>query len=173
MDAGDGREVMVLPVGAGSKLNGDAYGAITWSPDGAMIAVAAWGKPVEFWEIATGQRRCKVEGDGDAGTCVAFSEAAATELARLGESAGPAMREALRTVTSDEVRGRLTILLGRLAERGPASPEALRARRGIEVLERIGTAGAREVLARLARERPGSVVSGLAKGAVGRLSSGE
>jgi hypothetical protein len=97
-------------------------------------------------------------------------EAAAEQLAKLGEAAGPAMRDALRTAVSDETRGRLTILLGRLADRGPTSPDALRARRGIELLERIATPEAQDVLEKLAKQRPGSVVSGLAKKAVGRLS---
>jgi hypothetical protein len=323
MDAGDGHEVKVLGVGAGSKLNASANGALAFSADGAMLAVAAWGRPIELWEVSTGQRRVKVEGDGDAGTCVAFSpdgrwlaagggpdkptvrvwevssgrmagkfvgghrdwlrrvawspdsskvvscggetvayvwdvagavrnlerlvdadhdngkveaavealgdadaekaweamkilswrwdraaaalgraikvveeaagaqsdgarvgeliggldaetfaqrDAAQRELAKLGEAAGPAMRQAVRTTKSEEVRTRLNVLLANLAKEGAVrSAEGLRAMRGIEVLERLGTAAAREVLERIARERPGSLVSGLAKGALMRL----
>jgi dipeptidyl aminopeptidase/acylaminoacyl peptidase len=325
MDAASGRETKVLPVGAGSKLNADAYGTLTWSPDGAMLAVAAWGKPIELWEVSTGQRRERITGDGDAGTCIAFSpdgrwlaagggpdkptvriwelpscrlvakfagghkdrlkrvawspdssrvvscssdttayvwdvaaalkhiqpiaevdadggrvadavaalgqddaagawnaikvlaarpgpavtalaeaikpvidaggaeadsqrvsalirqldsdtfadrEAAQRELVKLGESAGPAMRQAVRSAKSDEVRTRLNVILAGLTQGGATrSADGLRAMRGIETLERIGTPEARVVLEKIARERPGSVVSSLAKLAAGRMSA--
>jgi WD40 repeat protein len=323
-DSADARELKVLGVGAGSKLNGTANGALAFSPDGNMLAVAAWGRPIELWEVSTGRRREKLTGDGDAGTCVAFSpdgrflaagggpdkptvrvwdvmegkmvakfvgghgdwlrrvawspdssrivscggetvayvwdvpgatrsieriveadldasqidraiaalggedaekawgatrvlhrrpqravtalaaaikpvveqgseqtdrarvkelierldadtfrerDAAQRELAKLGEAAGPAMREAARVTKSEEVRSRLGVLLAKLSEEGAArSAEGLRALRGIEALERIGTPAAREVLERIARERAGSVVSAAAAAAVRRVS---
>jgi hypothetical protein len=323
-DSSNAGEVKVLGVGAGSRLNASANGALAFSADGNMLAVAAWGRPIELWEVSTGRRREKLAGDGDAGTCVAFSpdgrflaagggpdkpavrvwdlmggkmvakfvgghrdwlkrvawspdssrvvscgaetvayvwdvagatrglervveadldggrveeaiellggedaekawgamrvlcrrperavgalagaikvvvekgggeadrarvaeligqldaetfrerDAAQRELAKLGEAAGPAMREAARVTKSEEVRARLGVLLGKLSEEGAVrSAEGLRALRGIEALERIGTKEAREVLDGIAREREGSVVSGLAQAAVERLS---
>jgi WD40 repeat protein len=79
----------------------------------------------------------------------AVREAASRKLAELGESAGPALREAARTTTSGEVRRRVGVLLGRLTSpwQLPLGGDRLRGVRAVEVLERIGTAEAKAVLA--------------------------
>jgi HEAT repeat protein len=69
------------------------------------------------------------------------------DIARLGEAAIPALREAMR-LRPLEVRLRAERLLG-WAE-GVPGPEALRELRAVEVLERIATPAARAVLKRLA-----------------------
>jgi WD40 repeat protein len=74
-------------------------------------------------------------------------EKATTELAKLDESAVPALHRALASQPSAEVRQRLERLLARY--RVPSS-EALRALRTVWVLERIGTVEARQLLQKLA-----------------------
>jgi WD40 repeat protein len=70
-DTRTGQAMTRLDVLAG-ELNGGQH-AIAWSGDGTMIAVASLRKPIEVWEVLTGKRRARIEGDGDAGTCVALS----------------------------------------------------------------------------------------------------
>jgi WD40 repeat protein len=80
----------------------------------------------------------------------AVRETANRELAEAGEAAGPALRKAVEKSPSVEVRRRVQDLLDRLAKEGLA-PERLRAVRAVEVLERVGTPAARQVLADVAR----------------------
>jgi dipeptidyl aminopeptidase/acylaminoacyl peptidase len=82
----------------------------------------------------------------------AVREKATAALRRLGEAAGPALRQAARNPGSDEVRRRLEQLLAPLATSGAAlSPEQVRSTRALEVLENAATAEARAALRRLAR----------------------
>jgi WD40 repeat protein len=80
----------------------------------------------------------------------AFSvrEAAAKELAELGERVEPALRQELEGKPSAEVRRRIEALLA--APRGAPSGGTLQALRAIWVLEQIGTPEARQVLRTLA-----------------------
>jgi WD40 repeat protein len=75
-------------------------------------------------------------------------EHAFQELARLAEVAEPALREVVTNSSSLEMQRRADRLLKQLA--GPASPEHLRCRRSVMVLEYIGTPEARRVLDKLA-----------------------
>jgi WD40 repeat protein len=70
--------------------------------------------------------------------------AASRELAGLGPQVGPALRAALTDQTSLEARKRIESLLRGFA--GPPTGDPLRALRGIQVLERLGSPEAREVL---------------------------
>jgi WD40 repeat protein len=74
---------------------------------------------------------------------------ATAKLERLGELAGPALKQALKSPPSAEARKRVEVLLQKLAVRD-TSPEFLRQLRGIEVLEQIGSPAARKVLQALA-----------------------
>jgi WD40 repeat protein len=310
-DTRSGDEVARLGVQVGESTGG-AH-ALAWSADGAMIAVSSLRKPIELWEVATGKLRARVEGDGDAGTCVAVSpngrylaagggpdqptvrvwdlasgalaakfvgghkdwlravafspdskrvvsasadttaivwdvagtvkaaevaklddvklgelwqtlgdadpalawramqalcgggeravaflsekvgaapaldqqilarllaqldaeayadrERAQAALADLGGAAARPLRAALETTESDEARTRLGVLLKRLETPGTA-PDALRAMRGVEALERIGTDAAREALGRIGKARAGSPVGQRAGEAAERL----
>jgi HEAT repeat protein len=100
----------------------------------------------------------------------AVRKRAAEELEELGEPAGPALRKALAETKSAEVRSQVTSLLMRLARRDLSS-SALRARRGIEVLEHIGNPEAVRALAELAKGEPDSLVIEEASGALRRLQS--
>jgi len=62
--------------------------------------------------------------------------------------AAPALREALKGNPSAEVRRQVEGLLAR--PRQPQSPEALCRLRAIQVLERVGSPDARQILRRLA-----------------------
>jgi hypothetical protein len=66
------------------------------------------------------------------------------------------------------VQRRLTALLEKLDPAG--SPESLRLLRSIEVLEHLGTAEARETLAHLAKEAPGTWLEREAKASLERLA---
>lgn len=75
-------------------------------------------------------------------------EKAARELAEAGVDAAGALRQALRNHPSAEAKRRIEELLDRLNKGG--APERLRALRAIEVLERIGSPQAKDVLRQLA-----------------------
>jgi RNA polymerase sigma factor (sigma-70 family) len=78
---------------------------------------------------------------------------AAEQLRALRERAEPSLREAARGRLDPEARKRVDELLGEL-DVVVLPPEELRPLRGIEVLERIGTAEARQVLQALADGAP-------------------
>jgi WD40 repeat protein len=79
-------------------------------------------------------------------------DAAAKELAALGERAEPALRQALKGKPSAEARKRLEGLLA--AQHRVPTGEVLRVLRAIWVLERRGTVEARKVLRKLAAGAP-------------------
>ena len=82
----------------------------------------------------------------------------------------PMLRRLMRSEKREEVRTRLGAMLVELGT--PArSPETLRDLRAVEVLGRIGSAGAREALERAAKARAGSLVGARAADAVKRLTS--
>jgi hypothetical protein len=94
-------------------------------------------------------------------------QAAMTELAALGERAGPALRAALKAARSIEERRRIAQLLGALG--AVASGPALRSLRAVEVLEQVGSSEARQMLEALAAGMPSARLTREAKGALQRL----
>jgi hypothetical protein len=90
---------------------------------------------------------------------LAVRQKAMDELAKLGEAAGPAMRQALTKPTSTlEQRRRLEQLLESLQGGGetfPLSGEKLRLQRALEVLGQLDTSEARQLLEALAQGPPG------------------
>jgi hypothetical protein len=95
-------------------------------------------------------------------------EKATRELERLGDLAGPALRQRQGEPAALETRRRVEALLHKLD--GPVtSPEVIRTLRAIETLERIGDAGAREVLRALAAGAPGHRITDEAAAALDRL----
>jgi RNA polymerase sigma factor (sigma-70 family) len=93
---------------------------------------------------------------------------AASNLERLGELAGPALREALAAKPPLEAQQRITMLLAKLK---PADlpPEALRAVRGVQILEMIATPEARKALAVLAGGAVGARLTQEAQASLERL----
>jgi WD40 repeat protein len=93
---------------------------------------------------------------------------ASGELQRLGELAGPALRKALAGRPTPEARRRLERLVQKLGE-PIAVPDVLQALRGVEVLEKVGTAEARKVLAKLADGAAGAPLTREANASLKRL----
>jgi hypothetical protein len=93
---------------------------------------------------------------------------ATKELARHGRAVEGALKKALAAASSEESRVRLKRLLDG-AGWPTASGEMLAALRAVEVLERVGTPEAREVLDGLAKGEPGSWVAQEARAALGRM----
>jgi WD40 repeat protein len=94
-------------------------------------------------------------------------EAASKELADLEELVLPALERALRADPSPEKRRRIETLLA--GPRLVRSPAALRGVRAVEVLEHVGTPGARGVLEALSRGAPEARLTQEAKAALRRL----
>lgn len=94
-------------------------------------------------------------------------ERATKALAELGEMAIPAMRKKLTGKPPLETRKRLEELIRRIEAR-TWTVEDLRTQRAIDVLERLGTAEAREVLKALAADAPGARTTTAAQTALKR-----
>jgi DNA-binding beta-propeller fold protein YncE len=91
------------------------------------------------------------------------------ELAKLGQAAGPVLREALERDPPLEVRRRIGELIERIVQ--PAlDPEQVRELRAIEVLEVAGTAEARQLLEKLAGGLPDAPLTGEARAALARMT---
>jgi hypothetical protein len=90
------------------------------------------------------------------------------ELSRMDSLAEPALRKALESQPPPEVRRRVQQLLNKLA--ALPSGEHLRALRGLEALERIGTPAAREALEWLASGAPNARLTREAKASLDRLA---
>jgi RNA polymerase sigma factor (sigma-70 family) len=99
----------------------------------------------------------------------AVRESATKSLAELGEIVAPAMRKALSDKPSLEMRKRLEDLIERVETR-TVSVEVLRIGRAIDVLERIGTSEARQVLHTLASGVPEAMPTMAAQAALERLT---
>ncbi|HEV3261052.1 MAG TPA: hypothetical protein VG013_29645 [Gemmataceae bacterium] len=92
---------------------------------------------------------------------------ATAALEKLGESAEPALRRALRGRLSLEQRTRVEQVLTRLEQ---GRPERLRKLRSLEVLEDIGSPQARKVLQALAGGAPEAPLTREAKVSLERLA---
>jgi WD40 repeat protein len=90
------------------------------------------------------------------------------ELESWEDVAAPALRKALQGNPTPEVRTRLQQLLDRLKE-PDAESERLRGLRVVELLERIGTTEAQDVLKKLAAGVPEAVLTKEAAASLGRL----
>jgi WD40 repeat protein len=90
------------------------------------------------------------------------------ELEKLGDSARPALQQALKGKNTLEVIQRLELVLNKV-ENIPLSPTRLQQLRALEVLERIGTPPARELLQALARGAPDDRLTEEAKMSLKRL----
>jgi hypothetical protein len=102
----------------------------------------------------------------------AARESATRELEALGERAAGACRKALAVAPSAEARRRLEELLTQIGrETGQPSGERLRTLRAVEILERAGTAEARDALEALAQGAPGARLTEDAKAALHRLDA--
>jgi Tol biopolymer transport system component len=96
-------------------------------------------------------------------------EDAHRELARLGKRIRAALEAALAKTASLEARRRLKELLATIRPGILSGPEIQRLR-AVEVLEHLGSAGAREFLARLAEGSEGALLTREAQQALARLA---
>jgi WD40 repeat protein len=99
-------------------------------------------------------------------------EQATAGLEKLGEQARPAVLRALRAPASLEARRRLEGARAKLAAGPTHEGQRMRALRAVEVLERLGTREAREVLRALAAGKGplGEVVARQARASLARLA---
>jgi hypothetical protein len=101
-------------------------------------------------------------------------DAASKELAAAADAAEPALRKAVETSGSAEVRERVRRILRRFESVDGRLPTAhLRAVRAVEVLERIGTPGARAVLVEWVATARLTERGKQAKATLDRLAAGE
>jgi hypothetical protein len=97
-------------------------------------------------------------------------EKASRELLQLGELVVPASRKALKGKISPEMKKRLEELLGSIDSHGNMSGERIQILRALEVLERVGTPEARQLLQRLADGAKGALQTEEAKESLQRLN---
>jgi hypothetical protein len=95
-------------------------------------------------------------------------EKATEELSKLGDAAAPALRQALESKPSLEMRRRLQQLFDQSRD---WSAERLREHRAIQALEHIGTRQAKEVLKNLAAGAPDSLCTEEANAALQRIGA--
>jgi WD40 repeat protein len=93
---------------------------------------------------------------------------ATTELERLGPAAEAALQKTLADKPALEVQQRVERLLAKLASLSLA-PDALRVWRGMEVLERVGTAETRPILEKIAQEAALAALADEARATLARL----
>jgi WD40 repeat protein len=131
---------------------------------GPFLRDAVKGTPV-----GDGKRLSQLIAELDA-DAFAAREKASKELAALGASAGPALKEALRNKPSPEAARRLRELLKKMNVQ--VTPlETVRALRAVEALERISTPPAREALRVLAENSADPDVVREARASLRRLST--
>jgi WD40 repeat protein len=143
-----------------------AYGAV-WSMSEIKEAAAFLRGKLAPVKLVADERLGKLIDDLESDT-YAVREKATKALADFGRVAALAMREALRNKPPLETRKRLEDLLQRI-DKKPRLTEELRQMRAIDMLERQGTAEARELLQRLAAGAPGAIMTTEAQAALKRL----
>jgi len=96
---------------------------------------------------------------------------ASEELAKLGELAEPALRQALAAQPSLEALRRVQRLLDKMAGGAPLSADQVQLVRAVEVLEQVATPAARQVLTTLAGGAAGALPTREAQSALERLNA--
>jgi hypothetical protein len=148
-----------------AKAAFQAMGEMIGQPKDTVTLMAAKLKPVEQVDPALIEQMVK-DLDSDNFT---KRQKANKALEQLESQARPALEKIMANPPSAEARSRAKNLLERLD--GPVgSPEDLRMIRAVEVLERIGTPEARDLLARLAKGAAGARLTTEASASVGRLT---
>ncbi len=151
----------------GSDDAARGFEAICTLADAPELAVGLLKERLKAAPPVDGVRVEKLIADLD-GRRFASRQKAFDELAKLGPLAGPALRKALAGKPSVEAAKRMQDLLDRAVGLS-LSLEQLRLLRGIEVLERLGTPGAKQVLRALAEGAPGALETVEARASLDRL----
>jgi RNA polymerase sigma factor (sigma-70 family) len=145
----------------------DAIGLLTATPEQAVPLLKAKLKPATV--RADSKQIGRLIGDLDSER-FEVRQKAMEELGQLGEHAEPALRAALAAKPPLEARKRIDELLERIRAFS-ATPERLRELRTVEILERIGTSDARQVLRTFVEGSPAARLTREAKAALQRLIS--
>jgi hypothetical protein len=145
-----------------------AHGAIARLTSTGPAAVAELRDRVRPASRVEAARIDQMMRDLDSGEYAVRSRATEA-LDQLGELAGPALRKALQSPPSPEVRRRVEQLLSKLDDPCPAG-DHLRSLRAIEVLEHIAIPEARQLLEKLADGAPEARLTREAKVALQRLA---
>jgi WD40 repeat protein len=141
-----------------------AIWALTRTPDEAVGFIGSQLKPAA---VPDARQVARLLEDLNSKT-FAVREKAQQELIKLGGLAEPALKQLLKADAPLETRQRAEKLLERL--RGPLThPEHLRAIRAVETLEYIGSAAAKQLLARYAAGAPDARLTQEAQAALARL----
>jgi len=146
----------------------DAIGLLTAMPEQALPLLKAKLKPVPVRADAKHIARLIADLDNER---FELRQKAMEELGQLGEHAEPALRVARADKPSLEARKRIDELLEGIRALS-AMPERLRESRAVEILEHIGTSGARQLLQALAEGSPAARLTREAKASLDRLASG-
>lgn len=132
------------------------------APEQAVKLLRQKLKPVEKVEAETIRKWIRELDDDDFAT----REAAQKSLENIGDRAADFLRATLRQSPSLELRARVNLLLEAL---DTLTPDRLRHQRAVEVLERIGSAEAKAILADLAQGAAGAHLTIEAKASLIRL----
>jgi WD40 repeat protein len=139
--------------------------ALTQQPKEAIALLAVKLRPAPKITPSADEIRALIRALGDADA--AKQREASRTLRQLGPLARPSLQKALEDAAEPVLRARLETLL---VSRAPApDAEALRALRGIEVLERLASAESRIALERLADGAPWARITSEAQSALARL----
>jgi WD40 repeat protein len=175
---GAGEQAVTLTAKELQDFYGDLQGAqdqrafraiftLTHAPEQAMTLLKGQLKPAV---VSPAQAKRLAQWIADLGhDQKAMRDQATAELERLGQAAEPALRKALAAKPSAEARKRLEWLLGELRGLDP-TPDMRLARRAAELLERIGTPQARQLLGELASGAPEAWLTQEASLALQRLA---
>jgi WD40 repeat protein len=144
----------------------DAIGLLTAMPEQAVSLLKDKLKPAPVRADAKQIARLIADLDNER---FEMRQKAMEELGQLGEHAEPALRAALADKPSLEARRRIDELLEGIRALS-ATPERLRELRAVEILEHIGTSGARQLLQTLAEGSPAARLTREAKAALDRLA---
>jgi RNA polymerase sigma factor (sigma-70 family) len=148
---------------------GKAYRAMVALRSSPAECVALLGRHLEPAPGIDRQRLNRLLADLDSNGFAVRAKASA-DLEQLGELAVPALKKKLAENPSLEVRQRIRAIL---KNAGPvSSPVLLRQVRAVEVLEKMGTPPARQLLQRLAVGAPVARLTKEAAAALGRLGKG-
>jgi hypothetical protein len=161
-----GKEVASMWTDLGSEDAATAFRAVqrlSNSPGKALPLLKGNRRPLSAME-AKEVERLIAELDSDE---FATRSRAAKELAKISAAAEPQLRQALKGSPSPEVRRQLGELLRQF---NGWSAERLQVAGALEVLERMGTPPAREVLEGLAGGAPGAWQTKEARAALQRLA---
>jgi hypothetical protein len=147
-----------------AKAAFQAMGEMMELPKETVVLMAGKLQPVPTVEISIIE---KLVGELDSDT-FNLRQKATKELERLAGQARPALEKMLAKPPSAEAQSRAKKLLEQLD--GPVtSPDELRIIRAVEVLERIGSPEARELLAKLAKGATAARLTVEAAGSLARL----